>query len=428
MGSLPEGGQRQRNTTFTLRDKSMLEQNAPREGATLVPSASSGASPGALESSNTSRPPSMPTSELARGFQRLPAELRLKIWWCATEPRVVILDDLLRWPRAYSLPAVAQVNREARLESRKGYEAVGPGQSSHVHFGRDIFVCDASITEATSDEPLEALATRVERLAFWDCFPDDNRVELPYFYSTYLAASQAAASAAMISTGTVPFSSGIAAPSNGPRPPAVDFDKLWFPNLRDLWIVKVGGVNRAWLIDADLEQDAAPERATAMDASSPCLSATPLSQHQHSRQTARKFRYWVQDNVVEMAPLSLDDPDTRLVLREGRCGKQDCQELNRGRPILLSKVSFIEGKYQPSQGWLRIAPWDGRDAENPSTSESSIPGNTMGEGRGNKSRSCSRDSMRWIVVERILTFSLRWESSDDIDEGSRRHIGSQSHT
>lgn len=371
----------------------------------------------------------MPPSELARGFQRLPAELRLKIWWCATEPRVVVLDDLLRWPQAYPLPAVAQVNREARLESRKGYEAVGPGQSSHVHFGRDIFVCDASITEATSDEPLEALATRVERLAFWDCFPDDNRVELPYFYSTYLAASQAAAGAAIISTGTVPFSSGTAAPSNGPRPPAVDFDKLWFPNLRDLWIVKVGGVNRAWLIDADLEQDAAPERATAMDASSPCsLSATPLSQHQHSRQTARKFRYWVQDNVVEMAPLSLDDPDTRLVLREGRCGKQDCQELNRGRPILLSKVSFMEGKYQPSPGWLRIAPWDGRDAENPSTSESSIPSNNMGEGRGNKSRSCSRDSMRWIVVERILTFSLRWESSDDTDEGSRRHIGSQSHT
>ncbi|OAQ96134.1 hypothetical protein LLEC1_01043 [Akanthomyces lecanii] len=404
----------------------MLEHTGPSVSATIVSSASSEASSGALTRSNdSSKTPSMRTEGLARSFQRLPAELRLKIWWCATEPRVIILDDLLRRPQAYPLPSVAQVNREARLESRKGYEAVGPGQSSHVHFGRDIFVCDASITEATSNQPLEALATRVERLAFWDCFPDDNRVELPYFYSTYLAASQAAASAAMISTGPGPPSSWMAAPANGPRLPVVDFDKLWFPNLRDLWIVKVGGVNRAWLIDAD--QEATPEKAHATDASSPCPSAAPLSQHPHSRQTARKFRYWVQDNVVEMAPLSLDDPDTSLVLREGRCGKTDCQELNRGRPLLLSKVSFMEGKYDPSQEWLRIAPWDGRDTGDSDTSEGIVPGKDMSEGMTNKLRTSSRDSMRWIVVERILTFSLRWESSDDAVKGSRRQIGSQTH-
>ncbi len=399
----------------------MLEQTAPTGDTALVSSASSVASVGALALSRTS---AAYASGLAKSFRRLPAELRLKIWWCATEPRVIILDDLLRRPEAYPLPSVAQVNREARLESRKGYEAVGPGKSSHVHFGRDIFVCDASITEATSNEPLEALATRVERLAFWDCFPDDNRVELPYFYSTYLAASQAAASAAMLSAGAVPSSSGITTSSTEPRLPAVDFDKLWFPNLRDLWIVKVGGVNRAWLIDADLEQEAALEKNATTGTSMPCRSSVPLSQHPHSRQTARKFRYWVQDNVVEMAPLSLDDPDTRLVLREGRCGKPDCQELNRGRPILLSKVSFMEGNYQPSQGWLRIAPWDGRDTSG--TSTSGTPGRDAGEGSDPKTRNCSRDSMRWVVVERILTFSLRWESPDDTDEGSRRHIGSQS--
>ncbi|TQV93346.1 hypothetical protein V2A60_010229 [Cordyceps javanica] len=355
------------------------------------------------------------------GLQYFSHELRLKIWQCAAEPRVIILDDLLRRPEAYPLPSVTQINREARLESRKGYEAVGPGQSSHVHFGRDIFVCDASITEATSNEPLEALATRVERLAFWDCFPDDNRVELPYFYSTYLAASQAAASAAMVSTGAVPPSSGMAISSTGPRLPVVDFEKLWFPNLRDLWIVKVGGVNRAWLIDADLEQDAPPNKTTTG-------ASLSLSQHPKSRQTARKFRYWVRDNVVEMAPLSLDDPDTRLVLREGRCGVPDCRWLNRGRPILLSRVTFMEGEYQPSQGWLRIAPWDGHDSANTSAGGNSVAGNDLGESSSTEATNCSRDSMRWVVVERILTFSLRWESSDETHKGSRRHIGSQNHT
>ncbi|ATY59884.1 hypothetical protein A9K55_005597 [Cordyceps militaris] len=408
----------------------MLRLTLPAADAAWDVPASVAASAGALVGCKmSSRTSSACVSSLARSFRRLPTELRLKIWRCATEPRVVILDDLLRKPEAYPLPSVAQVNREARLESRNGYEAVGPWQSSHVHFGRDIFVCDASITEATSNEPLEALATRVERLAFWDCFPDDNRVELPYFYSTYLAASQAAANAALLSSGSVPSTSGMAVSSAGSRRPAVDFDKLWFPNLRDLWIVKVGGVNRAWLIDADLEQDAAPPKTTTAGASSSSCSV-PLSQHPHSRQTARKFRYWVQDNVVEMAPLSLDDPETHLVLREGRCGKPDCQELNRGRPILLSKVTFMEGAYRPAQGWLRIAPWDGRDhatTASAASGSSSMASKDAGEGGDTKARNCSRDSMRWVVVERILTFSLRWESSDDADEGSRRHIGAPSH-
>ncbi|KAJ6780267.1 hypothetical protein PWT90_04240 [Aphanocladium album] len=407
----------------------MLEQTVPAGDAASGSSAASDASPEAAASRGRySQTAAKCTSSLANNFRRLPAELRVRIWCCAVQPRVVILEDLIHRPGAYPLPSVAQVNREARQESLEGYEAVGPRNSSHVHFARDIFVCDATITEATSNEPLEALATRVERLAFWDCYPDDNRVELPYFYSTYLAASQAAASAAMISAGSAPSTSGLAASSTAPRIPAVDFDKLWFPNLRDLWIVKVGGVNSAWLIDADLEQEAVTPEAAAAGASPPSPSrSVPLSQHPRSRATARKFQYWVKDNVVEMAPLSLDDPDTRLVLREGRCGRRDCQELNQGRPVLLSKVTFMEGSYQPSQGWLRIAPWNGRNAGSASTSGSSTPGQNADDNSDADVRT-SRDSMRWIVVERILTFSLRWESSDDTDKRSRRHVMSPNHS
>lgn len=375
-----------------------------------------------------------PISALARSFSRLPVELRLKIWVCAAEPRVVILDDLIHIPKAYPLPSVAQVNREARFESREGYEATGPRRSSHVHFGRDIFVCDASITDTTSNKPLEALAIRVERLAFWDCYPDDMRVELPFFYSAYLAASQAAAGAALISAGST-SSSGSGTSASSLRLPVVDFDKLWFPNLRDLWIVKVGGVNSAWLIDTDMEQDTfkygSPPAPRLACSNKVVLSSfsVPLTHDVRSQKAARKFRYWVQENVVEMASLSLDEPDTRLVLQEGRCGRSDCQELNRGRPLLVSKVTFMEGRYNPSKGWLRIAPWDGFNASSStSTKAGSSPDAQDGDDTRNpNARDCSRESMRWIVVERILTFSLRWESPHE-GEGSRRHVGAQSST
>lgn len=416
----------------------MPEPTTPAGGAASAPCDSPSASSGvSAKASIFLRPPSSCPSALARHFRRLPTELRLKVWQCAAEPRVIILDDLIRRPEAYPLPSVAQVNREARFESRRGYEAVGPRKSSHVDFGRDIFVCDATITDTTANEPLEELATRVERLAFWDCYPDDTRVDVPVFYAAYLAASQAAAAAnaALISAGAGSSSSGMTTSPSGLRLPAVDFDKLWFPNLRDLWIVKLGGVNNAWMIDADVaEQEAAAEKAAAAGAPSPGQPSTAsprpppptLSHHSRSRETARKFRYWVQDNVVEMAPLNLDDPETRLVLRDGRCGRPDCHEINRGRPLLVSKVTFMEGKYRPSQGWLRIAPWDGR-ASSASTSGNSTPGHNAGDGTGADAINSSRNSMRWVVVERILTFSLRWESSDDTDKRSRRHVGSQNH-
>ena len=73
-------------------------------------------------------------------FSHLPPELRLKIWSCAVEPRIILLNDLTQSLRSYPLPIVTQLNAEARTECRRGYELVGRG--SYVHFSRDILVCD----------------------------------------------------------------------------------------------------------------------------------------------------------------------------------------------------------------------------------------------------------------------------------------------
>lgn len=289
-------------------------------------------------------------------FTLLPAELRLKIWACAVEPRVVILDDLVQTTRSYPIPPVTQLNAEARGESRQGYEAVGRG--SHFHFARDILVCDPNISDQKSNKPLEELAPRIRRLAFWDCFPDDGRVDGLYHYSAYLAACYPQESFGK-----------------------VEFDKVWFPNLKELWIIKVGDVDRSWKI--------------AVDRSMPCAV--------RARKTARQFRYWVDDNIVEIAPLDLDEAETKAVLREGRCGKVDCRELNRGRPKMVSKVTFMDGRYDKrdakAHGWRRIWPWS--TAMEPGTEPDT-----------------SENRMRWIIVERILTFSLRWEGSGEAEEAS----------
>ncbi|KAL3954707.1 hypothetical protein ACCO45_010270 [Purpureocillium lilacinum] len=259
----------------------------------------------------TTRPPvrlakveseSEPEPEPNSRFALLPAELRLKIWACAAEPRVVILDDLVHRERAYPLPAVTQLNAESRAESRRGYEPAGRG--SYVDFSRDIVVCDASISDQKEGgaRTLEALAPRVRRLAFWDCFPDDGRVDGLPLYSAYLAACY-----------------------NNNHNPQVAFDRLWFPNLEDLWIVKVGEVDRSWELGP-----VAVDRSVPSDV--------------RARRTARQFRYWVDDGVVEMASLDLDESETKAVLRHGRCGKPDCRELNRGRPTMVSKVVFMDGR------------------------------------------------------------------------------------
>ncbi|KJZ75884.1 hypothetical protein HIM_04708 [Hirsutella minnesotensis 3608] len=290
-------------------------------------------------------------------FTLLPAELRLKIWACAVEPRVAILDDVVQRTKSYPIPPVTQLNVEARTESRHGYEAAGRG--SHLHFARDILVCDASLCDLRSCKPLEELAPRVRRLAFWDCFPDDGRVDGLHHYSAYLAACF---------------------PHQGLG--RVEFDKFWFPNVRDLWIVKVGEVDRSWniAVDKNMPYDA------------------------QARKTARQFRYWIDDNIIEIAPLDLDEPETKAVLREGRCGRADCRELNRERPRMVSKVTFMDGPYDKTngdEGWKHIRPWSsmGTQAE------------------------CSADGMRWMLVERTLTFSLRWEGSGEAEEAlARRQV------
>ncbi|OAQ67071.1 hypothetical protein VFPPC_14425 [Pochonia chlamydosporia 170] len=294
-------------------------------------------------------------------FAELPTELRLKIWSCAVEPRVLILDDLVQQKEAYPLPSVTQLNVEARAETRHGYESVGRG--SCFHFSRDILVCDPNISDQRPNVPLEELAMRVERLAFWDCFPDDGRIDGLFHYSAYLAAC---------------YPSG--------KHGKIEFDKFWFPNLRDLWIIKVGEVDRSWMVGVDKDM--------------PC--------EVRLRKTARQFRYWVDEDIIEIAPLDLSEPETKLILREGRCGKEDCQRLNHGRQRMVSKVVFVDGKYTPNRPddkvnkWQRIWPWS-----------------TMVE-QGSTETDTSANRMRWIIVERILTFSLRWDGLDDLSSDHRR--------
>ncbi|KAH7316576.1 hypothetical protein B0I35DRAFT_479407 [Stachybotrys elegans] len=282
-------------------------------------------------------------------FAQLPAELRLKIWSCAVEPQIAILDDLVHMDRSYPLPSVTQLNAEARMESREGYEPVGRG--SYFNFSRDILVCDPNISDQSPSKPLEDLAPRIQRLAFWDCFPDDGRVDGPYHYSVYVTAWYRQQDFGK-----------------------VEFDKFLFPNLKDLWIIKVGDIDRSWRIGVDHD----------------------LPYEVRLRKTARQFRYWIDDNIIEIAPLDLDEADTKAVLKEGRCGKEDCQALNAGRNKMVSKIMFMTGKYEKSEDaeeWVRILPWS-----------------TKKENDENR--------MRWIMVERTLTFSLRWESEDEDEDAS----------
>ncbi|PFH60646.1 hypothetical protein XA68_10606 [Ophiocordyceps unilateralis] len=289
-----------------------------------------------MASSSLDAPPS--------SFRLLPAELRLKIWSYASQPRVAILHDIVHRPGSYPLPAVTQLNAEARAESRPGYEPVGCG--SHLHFARDILVCDASLCDLPSSEPLEHLAPRVRRLVFWDCYPDDSLVDGLHLYSAYLAACY---------------------PRD--RYVGVDLDKLWFPNLDHLWIVKVGGVDESWNLSPDSR------------------GPSPMQ--------ARQFRYWPDDDAVELSPLDIHrDPETRAVLQHGRCGRSDCRDLNRERPMTVSKVSFVDGPYVATPDWERIIP-------------------RVGDG-------CTEDTMRWLLVERTLTFSLRRD--DSADDSPRRRL------
>ena len=282
-------------------------------------------------------------------FTSLPAELRLKIWSRAAEPRVVLFGDLASTYRSYPLPSVTQLNIESRTETREGYEAIGNG--SYFDFTRDILVCDHKISDQVADPYLEELAPRLKRLAYWDCFPDDGRVDGPYHYSVYLSACYRQRNFGMI-----------------------EFDRFWFPNLEELWIVKVGEVDPTWMIHVD--------RRAPYDV--------------RLRELAKQFRYWVNENIIEMAPLDLEDPEVQAILTEGRCGNVDCHELNKGRSKMISKVSFLDGKYKaPTDGrkWVRILPWHVDEQV--------------------KDKRTYENRLRWVLVERILTFDLRWEPWSD---------------
>ncbi|WZH49168.1 uncharacterized protein QYS62_010361 [Fusarium acuminatum] len=287
-------------------------------------------------------------------FTSLPPELRLKIWSGASEPRIVLYGDLVQNDRSCPLPAVTQLNAEARAETRQWYEPIGRG--SYLDFSSDILVCDHKISDQATDQYLEELAPRVRRLAFWDCFPDDGRVSGPHLYSVYVSACYRQRDFGKI-----------------------EFDRFWFPNLDDLWIVKVGEIDPAWMVHVNMK---APYEVRLQE-------------------LAKQFRYWVDANIIEMAPLDLKDPESQAVLNEGRCGKEDCHELNKGRSKMVSKVTFLDGKYKAPDddlNWVRIHPWQVNE--------------------GDKENRVHENRMRWVLVERILTFDLRWEGSNE--PGQRR--------
>ncbi|KAH7418066.1 hypothetical protein BKA64DRAFT_187514 [Cadophora sp. MPI-SDFR-AT-0126] len=82
-----------------------------------------------MESAQTQAPSSAPVSPSASftfaPFQRLPVELRLKIWSLTVEKRIVRIE----WSRprrqclSPDIPAILQVSREARAEGKKLYQA-----------------------------------------------------------------------------------------------------------------------------------------------------------------------------------------------------------------------------------------------------------------------------------------------------------------
>ncbi|KAF7548759.1 hypothetical protein G7046_g8565 [Stylonectria norvegica] len=293
--------------------------------------------------------PQFPRPSPVASFASLPTELRLKIWSRAVEPRVVLFGDLIQNRQSYPLPSVTQLNVEARAETRQGYEPIGYG--SHFDFSRDILVCDHEISDNVPDPFLEELAPKIKRLAYWDCFPDDGRVDGPYHYSVYLSGCY-----------------------RQRRFGQIEFDRFWFPNLEELWIVKIGEVDPTWMVTVDFE---APYEVRL-------------------RELAKQFRYWVDENIIEMAPLDLNDPEAQAVLNEGRCGKTDCHELNQGRSKMISKVLFLDGKYKPpsdGSNWVRIMPWHGEEQP--------------------KEKRTYENKLRWVLVERILTFDLRWDGSNE---------------
>lgn len=281
-------------------------------------------------------------------LRRLPPELRSKVWQCAIEPRIVLLEDLVTKPKAYPLPTVAALNVESRHETRTGYQRAGLG--SYINFSKDLLVCDDHLVEQTSSNPaVERVASRAEHVVFWDCIPDDGRAKLPDGYHDYLNTCY-----------------------HKEHFGRIDLDKFWFPVVKEFWTVKVGEIDHRWMLNKHIERRA--------------------SRDVQSRQSAKEFRYWWQEGVVEMCALDLDDSIARLILRDGRCHRDYCRETNSGLSHLISKVSIMDGRYKPSldgRKWVQIRP----------SSDDLEP----------MSRTARANLMRWEVVERVFTFLLRWD-------------------
>lgn len=260
----------------------------------------------------------------------------------------MLLEDLVTKPKAYPLPTVAALNVESRHETRTGYQRAGLG--SYINFSKDLLVCDDHLVEQTSSNPaVERVASRAEHVVFWDCIPDDGRAKLPDGYHDYLSTCYHQ--------------------ENFGR---IDLDKFWFPVVKEFWTVKVGDIDPRWMLNKHIERRA--------------------SRDVQSRQSAKEFRYWWQEGVVEMCALDLDDSIARLILRDGRCHRDYCRETNSGLSHLISKVSIMDGRYKPSldgRKWVKIRP----------SSDDHEP----------MSRSARVNLMRWEVVERVFTFLLRWD-------------------
>ncbi|KAG9254241.1 uncharacterized protein F5Z01DRAFT_122709 [Emericellopsis atlantica] len=312
-----------------------------------------------LETAPTSTAAPSISSPRLPPFTYLPPELRLRIYNCAIEPRLLLLNDLVDVECAHPLPAVTQVNSEARIEARGGYERVGKG--SYFNFARDILVCDYRIADRTTfDSVAEDIASRAERVVFWDCVPDEQRIALPKHYFDYV-------------------SQWCDQDVDG----RVTLDRFWFPNVKEFWSVKVGDVARSWHVN--------------FDKSAPCS--------ERIQQAAREYRYWVDANVVEVATLDLSqDAMSRLVLREGRCDNDNCQRYNVGRTHILSKVNFMDGDYCP--------PDDGREWYHVRLSEE-----TRCEVDGCRAAAAR---LRWSLVERSFTFFLRWDWPMDMAGVARK--------
>lgn len=289
-----------------------------------------------------------PQTPPSASFRRLPPELRSKVWQCAIERRVVLLGDLVQVPKAYPLPTVTALNAESRHETRKGYQRAGIG--SHVNFSKDILVCDDNLVDQTSsDSAVERVASRAEHVVFWDCLEDDGRARLPDGYHDYLTTCYRQEHFGRI-----------------------DLDRFWFPRVKEFWTVKVGDIDNSWMLSKHVERRAPRDVQL--------------------RQSAKEFRYWWQEGIVEMCALELDDSIARLILRDGRCHRDYCRDTNAGRSHLISKVTIMDGRYKPpsdDKKWIHIRPLSDDYETVSSTARANL--------------------MRWEVVERVFTFLLRWD-------------------